>query len=84
MQMKKIAHHQETDEQAVPKQWAPCQIPPQFYCWAWHHKVWNTPSVSWGQLSQLCLFPTFYAPPTYSLSGQSKEQKRPWSRARTA
>jgi len=44
-----------------------------FYCWVWCHMVWNTPLVSWGQLSQLCPLPAVCGPPAYSLAGQHKQ-----------
>lgn len=38
-----------------------------FYCWTWHYMVWNIPSSSLGQLSQLCALSTSCPPPVYSL-----------------
>ena len=51
---------------------------PSFYCSAWHHMVWNSPLVSWAQLSQLCPLPNFPCSPAHLLVGQGKQQTRFW------
>lgn len=43
-----------------------------------HHKVWNVPLVTWGQLSQLFPLPTPCAPPARSLVGWCERLERPW------
>lgn len=37
-----------------PEQWIFGKLYPQFYCWTWHHMVWNISWLSLGQLSCLC------------------------------
>ena len=49
---------------------------PRFICWVRCHKVWNTPLVSWGQLSQLCPLPTSCASPAYSLVVRCEKKKK--------
>lgn len=49
--------------------------PFHFYCWAWHHVVWVTSLVSWGQLCWLCPLPVSCAPPACSLGEESEKQK---------
>lgn len=51
--------------------------PTQFYCSAWGYMPWNIPLVTLGQLSQLCHFPAL-GHLAYSLTGQSRKQRRPW------
>lgn len=42
-----------------------------FYCWAWHHLVWNIPLVSLGQLSWLCPLSSSYALPASLLRSRN-------------
>lgn len=50
---------------------------PGFICWAWHHTIWNILLLRWGQLCQLCPFPTFvHSQSTHWWDGE--EKKRPW------
>lgn len=51
---------------------------PDSVCFAWCHMVWNIPWVSQGRLSQLCPFPTTFAPTVPLLEGWGEEQQRPW------
>ena len=37
-------------------------FPLSFYCWAWHHTVWNILLVSWGQLSWFYPIPDSFEP----------------------
>lgn len=49
--------------------------------WVWHHLVWDTPWVCWGQLSPLCHLQISCAPPASSPVGRCVRQKRPWCSA---
>lgn len=55
MQMKTIAHHHQTDAQAVPKQWPQGQLSALVYMLSIVHKASDILFVSWGWL--FCLFP---------------------------
>ena len=69
--------HKQTGAQASLQAMAtsPKTSSSQFYCWAWHYTVWNTPLVNPGQLSRLCPLPTPSPPPAHSLRGQSGKRE---------
>lgn len=57
---------------------------PSFYCWAWHHVVWNIPLASLGQLSRLCPSQLLVHPQPSSLAGWCETLNSPWLSVSTA